>query len=209
MKTDRLIELRKTKSLTQTDLAKILNVTQAAVGHWELGKRIPDTDTLVRIADFFHVTVDYLLGYSDDPAPAASFSDIPNVRQVTKRKIPVLGEIACGKPIFADEQRDVYVSVTEELVCDYALIAKGDSMLPRIRDGDLVFIREMPVVPNGKIAAVLIDDEATLKRVFFDAENRKLMLIPDNPAYEPFMYVGEELQTVRIMGLAVAAQTRL
>ena len=205
----RLAQIRKQRGLSQQKLADTLGVSRSTVAMWETGPNQPDPDMLLRIADFFHVSVDYFLGRTDDPAPAASFSDIPNVRQVTKRKIPVLGEIACGKPIFADEQRDVYVSVTEELVCDYALIAKGDSMLPRIRDGDLVFIREMPVVPNGKIAAVLIDDEATLKRVFFDAENRKLMLIPDNPAYEPFMYVGEELQTVRIMGLAVAAQTRL
>lgn len=205
----RLAQIRKQRGLSQQKLADTLGVSRSTVAMWETGPNQPDPDMLLRIADFFHVSVDYFLGRTDDPAPAAAFSDIPNVRQVTKRKIPVLGEIACGKPIFADEQRDVYVSVTEELVCDYALIAKGDSMLPRIRDGDLVFIREMPVVPNGKIAAVLIDDEATLKRVFFDAENRKLMLIPDNPAYEPFMYVGEELQTVRIMGLAVAAQTRL
>ena len=206
---ERLKEIRVRSGKTQNEIAKALNIDRTTYNKYENGASNPTPDTLARIADFFHVSVDYFLGRTDDPAPAAAFSDIPNVRQVTKRKIPVLGEIACGKPIFADEQRDVYVSVTEELVCDYALIAKGDSMLPRIRDGDLVFIREMPVVPNGKIAAVLIDDEATLKRVFFDAENRKLMLIPDNPAYEPFMYVGEELQTVRIMGLAVAAQTRL
>ena len=205
----RLAQIRKEKNFSQQKLADTLGVSRSTVAMWETGPNQPDSDMLLRISALFRVSVDYLLGGTDDPAPAASFSDIPNVRQVRKRQIPVLGEIACGKPIFADEQRDVYVSVTEELVCDYALIAKGDSMLPRIRDGDLVFIREMPVVPNGKIAAVLIDDEATLKRVFFDAENRKLMLIPDNPAYEPFMYVGEELQTVRIMGLAVAAQTRL
>lgn len=205
----RLAQIRKENNFSQQKLADTLGVSRSTVAMWETGPNQPDSDMLLRISALFRVSVDYLLGGTDDPAPASSFSDIPNVRQVTKRKIPVLGEIACGKPIFADEQRDVYVSVTDELICDYALIAKGDSMLPRIRDGDLVFIREMPVVPNGKIAAVLIDDEATLKRVFFDAENRKLMLIPDNPAYEPFMYVGEELQTVRIMGLAVAAQTRL
>lgn len=205
----RLAQIRKEKNFSQQKLADTLGVSRSTVAMWETGPNQPDSDMLLRISALFRVSVDYLLGGTDDPVPASSFSDIPNVRQVRKRQIPVLGEIACGKPIFAEERRDVYVSVSDELVCDYALIAKGDSMLPRIRDGDLVFIREMPVVPNGKIAAVLIDDEATLKRVFFDAENRKLMLIPDNPAYEPFMYVGEELQTVRIMGLAVAAQTRL
>lgn len=281
LNTARLIALRKEHHLTQSDFANLLNVSQAAVGNWELGKREPDLETLSRIADYFQVSVDYLLGRSNDPAPeqkgpllptlamnlryyrlashlstsqAAKLADvpagtwlsweqgkalpsdeelaraaevigvsvsdlgidaeqaeetIPGLLPVKKKKIPVLGEIACGKPIFADEQREVWVSVSEELVCDYALIAKGDSMLPRIRDGDLVFIREMPVVENGKIAAVLIENEATLKRVFFDPEKHKLMLVPDNPAYQPFMYVGDELETVRILGLAVAAQTRL
>lgn len=275
LNTARLVALRKKQNLTQTEFSKLLNVSQAAVGNWELGKREPDLETLSRIADYFHVSVDYLLGRDssqesrpprsvgqnlkhyrelaglrtvqaaqlagvtgkrwldweqekalptdEELASAASalnvsVSDlraepeddiVPGLLPVKKKKIPVLGEIACGKPIFADEQREVWVSVSEELVCDYALIAKGDSMLPRIRDGDLVFIREMPVVENGKIAAVLIDDEATLKRVFFEPEKHKLMLVPDNPAYQPFMYVGEELETVRILGLAVAAQTRL
>lgn len=203
----RLKQLREQRGFSQKEFAAEMDLPYTTYNSYETGKRAPDFDMLSRFADYFHVSVDYLLGR--DKHPSESADAVPGLVAVRKKKIPVLGEIACGKPIFADEQRDVYVSVTEELVCDYALIAKGDSMLPRIRDGDLVFIREMPVVPNGKIAAVLIDDEATLKRVFFDAESRKLMLIPDNPAYEPFMYVGEELQTVRIMGLAVAAQTRL
>lgn len=202
----RLKELRSAHSLVQKDISRIFNVSMGAVGNWESGKRIPDTDTLKRIADYFNVSLDYLLGQTDNPT---AFTDIPNVRQIKKRQIPVLGEIACGEPIFADEQRDVYVTVPDDLFCDFALIAKGDSMLPRIHDGDLVFIREMPVVPNGRIAAVLIEDEATLKRVFFDAEKQQLTLIADNTAYPPFVYIGEDLMSIRILGLAVAAQTRL
>lgn len=202
----KLKQLRKERGLLQKDISQIFNVSMGAVGNWESGNRIPDSETLSRIADYFRVSVDYLLGRD---TPSESAETVPGLIAVRKQKIPVLGEIACGKPIFADEDREVYVSVSEDLVCDYALIAKGDSMLPRIHDGDLVFIREMPVVENGRIAAVLIDDEATLKRVFFDPEKHKLMLVPDNPAFQPFMYVGEELETVRILGLAVAAQTRL
>lgn len=202
----RLKQLREQRGFSQKEFAAEMDLPYTTYNSYETGKRAPDFDMLSRFADYFHVSVDYLLGRD---TPAESADTVPGLIAVKKKKIPILGEIACGKPIFADEDREVYVSVTDEIVCDYALIAKGDSMLPRIHDGDLVFIREMPVVDNGRIAAVLIEDEATLKRVFFDAENRKLMLIPDNPAYEPFMYVGEELQTVRIMGLAVAAQTRL
>ncbi len=202
----RLKQLRKERGLLQKDISQIFNVSMGAVGNWESGNRIPDSETLSRIADYFRVSVDYLLGRD---TPSESAGTVPGLIAVRKQKIPVLGEIACGKPIFADEDREVYVSVSEDLVCDYALIAKGDSMLPRIHDGDLVFIREMPVVENGRIAAVLIEDEATLKRVFFYPEKQKLMLVSDNPAWEPFLYVGEELQTVRILGLAVAAQTNL
>lgn len=272
---ERLKILRKQAGVTQEEVADFLNLNRTTYNKYENGASKPTPEILSRIADYFHVSVDYLLGRDSAAGPAPSLSVAQNLRHyrklaglrtvqaaqlagvpgkrwldweqgnalptdeelafaaaalevsvddlraepeddivpgllpVKKKKIPVLGEIACGKPIFADEQREVWVSVSEELVCDYALIAKGDSMLPRIRDGDLVFIREMPVVENGKIAAVLIDDEATLKRVFFDPEKHKLMLVPDNPAYQPFMYVGEELETVRILGLAVAAQTNL
>ena len=272
---ERLKEARVKAGITQHEIAEALNINRTTYNKYENGASKPTPETLSRIADYFHVSVDYLLGRDSAAGPAPSLSvaqnlkhyrklaglrtvqaaqlagvpgkrwldweqgkalptdeelafaadalevsvddlraepeddTVPGLLPVKKKKIPVLGEIACGKPIFADEQREVWVSVSEELVCDYALIAKGDSMLPRIRDGDLVFIREMPVVENGKIAAVLIDDEATLKRVFYDSEKQKLMLVPDNPNYEPFMYVGEELMTIRILGLAVAAQTIL
>lgn len=204
----RLKSLREERGFSQKEFAVEMDLPYTTYNSYETGKRAPDYDMLLKFADYFHVTVDYLLGRDDSPSPSA-FSDIPGVRQVKKRKIPVLGEIACGQPIFADEQRDVYVTVTDELVCDYALIAKGDSMLPRIHDGDLVFIREMPTVPNGRIAAVLIEDEATLKRVYFDAEKQQLTLIADNAEYPPFVYIGEDLMSIRILGLAVAAQTRL
>lgn len=203
---ERLKQLRNKAGLTQTEMCSMFGVAQNTYSQWETDKREPDFKTLSRIADYFQVSVDYLLGRD---APSESAGTVPGLIAIRKQKIPVLGEIACGKPIFADEDREVYVSVSEDLVCDYALIAKGDSMLPRIHDGDLVFIREMPVVDNGRIAAVLIEDEATLKRVFFYPEKQKLMLVSDNPAWEPFLYVGEELGTVRILGLAVAAQTNL
>ena len=203
---DRLKKLRTERGLLQSDVANFLNIKTNSYSQWETGKREPDFSSLLKLADYFQVSLDYLLGRD---APSESAETVPGLIAVRKQKIPVLGEIACGKPIFADEDREVYVSVSEDLVCDYALIAKGDSMLPRIHDGDLVFIREMPVVENGRIAAVLIEDEATLKRVFFYPEKQKLMLVSDNPAWEPFLYVGEELGTVRILGLAVAAQTNL
>ena len=79
----------------------------------------------------------------------------------------------------------------------------------RIMDGDIVFIREQPMVNNGEIAAVIIDDEATLKRVYYYPEKQKLMLVPENTKYEPLVYIGEELEQIRILGLAVAFQSDL
>ena len=76
-------------------------------------------------------------------------------------------------------------------------------------DGDIVFIREQPMVNNGEIAAVIIDDEATLKRVYYYPEKQKLMLVPENTKYEPLVYIGEELEQIRILGLAVAFQSDL
>lgn len=127
---------------------------------------------------------------------------------IKRHKIPLLGEIACGEPIYADEDRESYVEAGTDVRADFCLRAKGDSMInARILDGDIVFIRSQPSVENGEIAAVIIDDEATLKRVYYYPESGKLVLNPANPAFEPFVYVGEELNQIRILGKAVAFQS--
>lgn len=127
-----------------------------------------------------------------------------NIKPVKLRRFPLLGEIACGKPVFADEERESYVMADMDIRADFCLRAKGDSMIgARIYDGDIVFIREMPIVENGEIAAVIIDDEATLKRVYYYPSQGKLVLTPENPAYEPLVYVGDELNQIRILGKAV------
>lgn len=95
-----------------------------------------------------------------------------------------------------------------DIRADFCLRACGDSMInARIYDGDIVFIREQPMVEKGEIAAVIINDEATLKRVYYYPEQNKIILNPENPAYEPFVYVGEELNSIRILGKAIAFQS--
>lgn len=127
-----------------------------------------------------------------------------NIRPVHMKRFPLLGEIACGEPIFADEDKESFVMADMDIAADFCLRAKGDSMInARIYDGDLVFIREMPMVDNGDIAAVIIDDEATLKKVYYYPEKGRLVLYPENPAYEPFIFTGEELNSIRILGKAV------
>ncbi len=117
-------------------------------------------------------------------------------------KVPLVGAIACGEPILAAENIEGEVDVPERIHADFALRCKGDSMInARIHDGDIVYIRQQPAVNNGEIAAVLIGDEATLKRVYVYEDH--VVLQPENPSYEPLVYFGEAMSTVRILGKAV------
>lgn len=197
---EKIRELRTKSTMMQRDLADEVGCSTSTIGMYEQNRREPDSDTLRRIANIFGVSTDYLLG-NDTPVP-------DNILPLKTKLIPLLGDIACGEPIFADEQHGSFVETSDNIEADFCLRAKGDSMTgARILDGDIVYIREQPEVANGEIAAVIIDDEATLKRVYYYPENKKLVLTPENPAYEPLVYVGSELSQVRILGKAVAFQS--
>lgn len=117
-------------------------------------------------------------------------------------KVPLLGTIACGEPILASENIENQVEIPEHIHADFALRCKGDSMInARIHDGDIVYIRQQPEVNNGEIAAVLIGEEATLKRVYVHDDH--IVLQPENPAYAPLVYFGDSMSDVRILGKAV------
>ena len=200
---EHLKKLRIEKGLLQKDVAEAINVGRTTYVKYENGDSEPNMDTLIQLANFFDVSVDYLLGNDE-----AQSGKILNIFPIKKKKLPLLGEIACGQPIFADEDRESYVMVGTDIDADFCLRAKGDSMIgARIMDGDIVFIKKMPIVNNGEIAAVIIDDEATLKRVFYYPEKQKLVLQAENSKYEPFIYVNEELNEIRILGKAVAFQS--
>lgn len=187
-------------------VAKMLGVSSGAVTSWKQGK-VPHYTTLLKIANYFGVSIDALLGNE----PARTASTIPtasNIFPLKTKKVPLLGEIACGEPIFAEEEFGNYISTTDDIDADFCLRAKGDSMIGAgIHDGDIVFVKAADMVDNGKIAAVLIGDEATLKRVYFYPEKSKLVLSAENPEYEPFVYIGDELSEVRILGRAIAFQS--
>ncbi len=146
-----------------------------------------------------NVILDYLHGVYDDVDD--SFAD--NIIPLPKtKKIPLLGTIACGEPILATENIDKYIEMPESVGGTFALTCKGDSMInARIFDGDIVYIREQPDVENGEIAAVLIDEEATLKRVY--KYPSKVVLRPENPMYDDITYANEEMNQIRILGKAV------
>lgn len=206
---NRIKELRQEHDIKQADLAKHIGIAQNTLSYWENGKFDIDTDSLKKIADYFQVSTDYLL-YRDTPASAQD--DLPltfdNIFPITKKRFPLLGEIACGEPIYADEDHESYIMAGTDINADFCLKAKGDSMIgARIMDGDIVFIKKMPMVDNGDIAAVIIDDEATLKRIFYHPENNELILQYENPKYASKTLRGEELENVRILGKAVAFQS--
>ncbi len=205
----RLKECRLNKNLKQSDVARFLNIATNSYSQWENGKREPDYESLSKLADFFGVSVDYLLGRSDEPSPAG-LENVPGIFPIKKKKIPVLGNVACGEPTFADEQRDAWIMASDDIEADFCLVAHGDSMTgAHIEDGDIVFIKQMEVVPNGYIAVVLIDDETTLKYVDYRMETFTLILSPANPAYRMQVYQGEELNRIRILGMAVALYKNL
>lgn len=204
---DRLRSLRTSKGLSQSDFSKQIGISKSSVNMYERGEREPNFKTLEHIADYFNVDMDYLLGKSDIVSKLQFTAAIPVANNVIPmpemRKIPLVGTIACGVPILAEENIEEYISVPKHIKADFALICKGDSMInARIFDGDVVYIRQQDTVENGEIAAVLIDSEATLKRVRLF--NDHISLEPENPMYKPFVYWNEEMNSVRILGKAVA-----
>ena len=197
------VKLAQKHNVTAYKVAKETGISQATFSDWKRGRSTPKPDKLRKIADFFGVSVDYLMTGREP----ASFD---NIFPVNTKKLPLLGEIACGEPIYADEQHGEFVSTDSGLEADFCLRAKGDSMVgARINDGDIVFVHSQDTVENGEIAAVVIGDEATLKRVYYYPEDAKLVLSPENPRFAPLVYVGEELNSIRILGRAVAFQSRL
>lgn len=200
----RLRQLRTARNLSQMEFSKQVGLSKSSINMYERGEREPGLETLERIADYFNVDMDYLLGKSD-VVNRSYAADIPtNIIPLPEmRKIPLIGSIACGAPILADDHIEEYISIPKHIAADFALTCKGDSMInARIFDGDVVYIRQQDTVENGQIAAVLIEGEATLKRVQLFEDH--ISLEPENPQYRPLVYWGEEMNTVRILGKAVA-----
>lgn len=195
---NRLKELRKARKLTLEALAEALGTSKQTIHRYENGviANIPHSK-VAELARVLEVSPGELMGW-----------DIS--KGVGARRLPMLGSIACGEPVFAAEDRGEYLSVSVDTEADFCLRAKGDSMIgARIYDGDVVFIKAQDTVSDGEIAAVIIGDEATLKRVYYRPEDGKLILSPENPAYAPMVFVGKELESIRIIGKAVAFQSTL
>ena len=185
--------------LTQTELAHRLGYSdKSMIAKIEGGKVDLSQSKIMAFAEALNTSASALMGWDDD-APAAP--SVPGAIPLTKKKIPLLGRVACGVPIYSEEEHEVWLPVDIELDAAFAVLAVGDSMIGAgIRDGDHVFIRPQPAVDNGTIALVAIGDEYTLKRVYYYPDKHKLILNPENPAYEPLIYSDRELENVRIIG---------
>lgn len=197
----RMKSRRKAIGLSAERVAEALGISPATIYRYENGdiEKIP-IDRLEKIAKAIGTSAAYLMGWEDSPDATLPANIIPMPEM---RKIPLLGKIACGAPILAEEHIEEYVDIPKHITADFALTCKGDSMInARIFDGDVVYIRQQGAVENGEIAAVLIDNEATLKRVRLSCD--RIILEPANPMYDPLVYRGEEMNTVRILGKAVA-----
>lgn len=194
---DILKELRLGKNLTQQQLADSIGLSKSAISMYENGKRVPELEILELFADFFNVDMNRLTG-------SKFSSGISNILPMPDMiRIPLLGAIACGEPILAQENLSEYVDLPKHIHADFALECKGDSMIDaHIYDGDIVYINSHSEIENGQIVVALIENGATLKRMY--KTNDTLILQPENKSYSPIVLHGAELEQVRILGRAVA-----
>ena len=199
--------LRIARCMTQEERAEKMGYkSKSTIAKIESGINDIPQSKIKAFADALSVSISDLLDIDTVPTDTRPLPSnvLPMPKMVKK---PLLGTIACGTPILAVENIEENVDVPEGIQCDFVLRCKGDSMVDaRIFDGDLVYLRQQEEVENGQIAAILIDDgcesEATLKRVYLEAD--RITLVPENRRYQPFVYVREEMNRVRIIGKAVA-----
>ena len=207
----RIKDLRTSLDMTQDELAKLTGYkSRSSIQKIESGERDITQSTIAAFAKALKVTPSVIMGWEENNEnnTAPDYSNIKGIMPLPEmRKVPLLGAIACGEPIYREE--DEWISLPNDIKADFCLRCQGDSMIDaRINDGDIVFIKACPEVENGQIAAVSIDNEVTLKRVFYYPEKNKLVLYPENKAYEPFIYMNEELNDIRILGRAVVFLSR-
>lgn len=205
----RITIAREKIGLTKKELADRIDVSPSTITRYETGAF--DRLKIAIIESIGHATgVNplWLSGRSEQMEDTYGIPPYANIHPIATRRFPLFDGIACGEPRLIPEGIECYIDATIEVKADYVLKCHGDSMEgARIHDGDLVFIRSQPTVENGEIAAVIMGDSATLKRVFWYAGKTLLVLRAENPKYADIEISGCDLETVRILGKAVAFQS--
>lgn len=200
---ERLKQLRKQKGYTQSDLAARLGITQQAVGKWETGVSSPDPGTLMQLAEEFDVSLDYLLGRE-----GANVGRVMPYVPAAEAMVPVVGSVRAGYGALAfEEDAGMEPANVRDPENYFYLVVQGDSMEPRIRNGDLALVRRQPMLDDGDLGVVVFGEgEGTLKR--FQKKGNAVVLQPFNPAYEPLILAGEELEHLYIAGKVVETKAR-
>ena len=175
-----LKKLRESKKKTLTQMSQEIGIGRGTINNYEVGRTEPNIANLEKLSNYFGVSIDKLLGIKDEETEIQPIDSWKN--------IPIIGNIACGSPILANENIDGFQAIPSNLVPQdnvFGLKCKGDSMEPTIKNGALVIIHQQPTIEDNEIAAVLINDSATLKRV--KHVDNTILLLPDNQKYSPIV----------------------
>lgn len=215
----RLKRIMNDRNLKQVDILELarpycerldVKLTKSDLSQYISGKVEPGSKKISILGMALNINEAWLMGYDVSMERKDVGQIISNIYPIELKKFPLLGEVSCGVPKFANEDRESYIMAGTEIKADFCLIAKGDSMInARINDGDIIFIRKQDTVENGEIAAVVVNDdnEALLKRFYYYSDKGLLILKPENPAYEDIIYSGEELNHIHVLGKAIAFQS--
>lgn len=209
----RLMAAIKKAGLSYGELATMTKIPKSAIQRYATGEteKIP-LNRIRALASALNTSASIILGWTgDEHRPTIpGIPSHPDILPISTRNIPLVGTIACGEPIYAEEDYSAVLAVGADVDCDFALRCSGDSMIgARIFDGDIVFIKKQPIVLDGEIAAVMLDDDATLKRVYHLADGR-IELRAENPMYKSIIVGGEdETRDFHILGKAVAFQSKV
>lgn len=200
----RIKQAREKIGMSQTDMAEKIGVSKQTLYKYEndIITNVP-TDKIEAISRLVGVSPSYIMGWESNNIP-------PEAIPLESKTIPILGSVACGTPIF-DPSDGIQIKVPASFHADFGLYAKGDSMIgANINDGDLVFFIQQPTVENGQIAAVFIDNEVTLKRVYYQ-QGERLVLLSENGDgnHPPIIVEGPDLNQVHIIGRAIAKQSAI
>lgn len=206
---ERLSMLLEEKGASVYTVGEYLSLSASTISRYANGLMSPKITTLYAIAAYFDVNPLWLMGVEgEEMKEETAVPDYPGLIPLKTKRIPIIGTMACGEPVYEEEDFPSYVTVGANLHADAGVRAKGDSMInARIQDGDIVFIRYQPMVDNGEIAAVWVEDGFTIKRIYSYKE--MLILRPENPEYDEMIFRPGDCKTIKIVGKAIAFQSDL